>query len=205
MMTHFNLGALFAVVFALSVRADNAKDYFEINKDVILNQVVTESDSNIFVIGKTKGSKIFSTSSNYSKAEEFAKWNLGDRYKSTVSWPQDVTEEEKQLAWLEYRTQKKANFHFSGMYRIYADKMTNGEYRVVMCFPRNQVWITPPTELDIKLAITKVRKRIREKEKQAVMLLEELPTKIPENKGHSGFKEDGGVKILETEDENLIL
>ena len=154
MMTHFNIGALFAVVFALSVRADNAKDYFEINKDVILNQVVTESDSNIFVIGITKGSKILSTSSNYSKAEEFAKWNLGDRYKNTVSWPQDVTEEEKRLAWLEYRTRKKENFSFSGMYRIYADKMTDGEYRVVLCFPKNQVRIAPPTEVDIKTAIT---------------------------------------------------
>ena len=205
MMTHFNVVAFFAFAFALSVKADNAKGYFETNKDTILNQVVTESDSNVFVIGKTKGSKILSTASNYSRAEETAKWNLGDRYKSIVSWPQDVTEEEKRLAWLEYRTQKKENFHFSGMYRIYADKMTNGEYRVVMCFPKKQILIVPPTEGDIRSAIVEVRKRKQEEEELIGKLFEKLPANSPEKKNNSVLKENDGTKILETEDVDLIL
>ena len=91
------------VLVALSVFADKAHEVFNAHRDEILSAGVTTIDGNVYLVGKSSSPRNRGDAVGWTKAEENAKWNLGDRHRATAPWAEDVTASERESAWLEYR------------------------------------------------------------------------------------------------------
>ena len=98
---------------------------------------------------------------NETKAEENAKWNIGDRHKATAVWPPDVVEAEKDAAWLEYRAMHPNRFHVVGLQRIWTKKTPPDGYMVVMSAPAEFLELSPPTAQELSVAVSRMRQKKR--------------------------------------------
>mgnify|MGYP003294559273 CR=1 FL=1 len=160
MKTLYNV-IVIASCIALSAFADEAHDVFLARKDAILAQTVTVCGGVAFSVGRTTSPRSRGDAVGYTKAEEQAKWNLGDKFRATASWPTDVLEEEKDAVWIEYRSEHPERFSVFGMQRIYSKKNPPDCYVVVMAFPAEQVNVPAPTDQELQIALSKVRERRR--------------------------------------------
>ena len=160
MKTRFNV-LIIASCVTLSASADKAHDAFSANKDAILAQPVTVCGDVAFSVGKATSPRGRGDAVGYSKAEECAKWNLGDKFRATAAWPADIQDSEKDLAWLEYRSQHPERLSVFGMQRILTQKTPPDNYMVVLSFPADQIEVSEPTATELKSALDKVRERRR--------------------------------------------
>ncbi len=147
------------ICIVLSAFADKTHDVFESNKDIILSQPVTVCGEIAFAVGRVKSSHNSGSAVGYAKAEELAKWNIGNKYRESAQWPRDVLESEKNEAWLEYRCLHPERFTLSGMQRIWTKKTQPDIYTVVIGFPAAAINVPEPTSAELKEALNAVRER----------------------------------------------
>ena len=159
--------ALGMLVVALSAFADKVHDVFNAHRDEILSAGVTTVDGNVYLVGTANSPRNRGDAVGWTKAEENAKWNLGDRHRATAEWPPDATEEEKDAAWLEYRVMHPNRFHVVGLQRIWTQKTPPDGYMVVMSVPAEFVNLAPPTAQDLATAVGCVREKKRLAEEAA--------------------------------------
>lgn len=155
------LGLVWTICTALSAKADKAHDTFEANKDVILSRPVTVCGETAFAVGRARSSRNLGSAVGYAKAEEVAKWNIGDKYRAVAKWPTDILESEKAKAWLEYRCLHPERFTLTGMQRIWTKKTQPDTYIVVIGFPAVAINIPEPTTAELKKSLDIVRERKR--------------------------------------------
>lgn len=160
MKTLFNSLAI-ASCIVLSASADKAHDVFAANTDAILAQPISVYGEVAFAVGRATSPRKRGDAVGYGKAEEQAKWNLGERFRATAPWPADIQEDEKASAWLEYRSSHPERFSVFGMQRILTRKKAPDNYLVVMSFPAAQVNVQPPSPEELKAALARVRTRRR--------------------------------------------
>ncbi|MGN0852017.1 MAG: hypothetical protein ACI4Q3_01425 [Kiritimatiellia bacterium] len=163
MKTLFNSLAI-ASCIVLSASADKAHDVFAANKDAILAQPISVYGEVAFAVGEATSPRRWGDAVGYSKAEAQAKWNLGDRFRATAPWPEDIQADEKKAAWSEYRALHPERFSVFGMQRILTRKKSPDNYLVVMSFPAAQVNVPPPSPEELKVAVEKVRSMRRSAE-----------------------------------------
>ena len=155
------------VLVALSVFADKAHEVFNAHRDEILSAGVTTIDGNVYLVGKSSSPRNRGDAVGWTKAEENAKWNLGNRHRATAEWPLDVTEEEKEAAWLDYRASHPNRFHVVGLQRVWSQKMPPDGYLVVLAVPSEFVNLSPPTAQELVMAVGRVREKKRLAEEAA--------------------------------------
>lgn len=216
MKMRFNFTAL-AIFMALSASADKAHELFDAHFDEILASKLSVYEDVAYAVGRANSPRGRGDAVGYTKAEEQAKWNLGEKYRSVAPWPTDILEGEKDVTWLEYRCAHPERFSTLGMQRIYSRKIQTDGYVVVMAFPAAQVDVPAPTVQDLQLALFKVRERKRlaalrkAQEEVAERKAKERTDAVRKNDtaGWALQKEDdkgkGNVKKYENLDENLML
>jgi len=155
------------VLVALSVFADKAHEVFNAHRDEILSAGVTTIDGNVYLVGKANSPRKFGDAIGWTKAEENAKWNIGDRHRTTAVWPPDVAEAEKEATWLEYRAMHPNRFHVVGLQRIWTQKTPPDGYVVVMSAPAEFLELSPPTTQELAVAVSQMRKKRRLAEEAA--------------------------------------
>ena len=160
MKMRFNV-TLLATLIALSASADKAHEVFAEKSEDILSRPVSVVGDVAYSVGRANSPRNRGDAVGYTKAEEQAKWNLGEKFRATAPWPEDILEEEKSATWLEYRSEHPERFSVFGMQRIYSKKSPPDGYVVVMAFPAEQVNVPAPTAQDFKAALSKVRERRR--------------------------------------------
>ena len=160
MKMRFNV-AFLATLIALSASADRAHEVFAEKSEDILSRPVSVVGDVAYTVGRANSPRNRGDAVGYTKAEEQSKWNLGEKFRATAPWPTDILEEEKDAAWLEYRSEHPERFSVFGMQRIYSKKTPPDGYVVVMALPAEQVNISAPTAQDLQTALSKVRERRR--------------------------------------------
>jgi len=155
---------LAVLCMALSAFADKVHEIFKANRDAVLASDVSVFDDVAFSVGRATSPQNRGDSVGYTKAEEQAKWNLGNKHRAVAPWPEDATASEKDDAWVEYRCQHQERFSVLGMQRVWSKKAGPGNYVVVMGFPAEQVNIPAPKKEELRLAIESVRERKRKVE-----------------------------------------
>ena len=195
--------ALGIVVVALSAFADKVHDVFNAHRDEILSAGVSTIDSNVYLVGKANSPRNRGDAVGWMKAEENAKWNLGDRHRATAPWSADVTTSEKESAWLEYRAANPNRFHVVGMQRIWTQKTSPDGYTVVMSVPAELVNLAPPTAQELATAVCRVREKRRQAEEAARRAAEESARKAAAEKAarkaeaEAADRKAGARKVLE--------
>ena len=197
MKTLFN-SIVIASCVTLSASADKAHDAFSANKDAILAQTVSVCGEVAFSVGRAVSPRNRGDSVGYAKAEEQAKWNLGDKYRAIAAWPDDIEESEKDAAWTEYRIQHPKRFSVFGMQRILTKKTPPDNYLVVMSFPADQVDVPKPSAEELKVALEKIRERKRIAEERARKQAEEAAKKA-QTTGDVDDKSESQVEPLENQ------
>ena len=208
MKTLFN-SIVIASCVTLSALADKAHDVFAANRDVILAQTISVYEQVAFTVGRATSPRNRGDSVGYAKAEEQAKWNLGDKYRATAVWPDDIKESEKNAAWTEYRSRHPDRFSVFGMQRILTKKTPPDNYLVVMSFPADQVDVPKPSVEELKVALERIRKRKRIAEERARKQAEGAAKKTQtreevENQQPVKSKEDK-IQKFDNLDEDLML
>ena len=206
------------VLVALSVFADKAHEVFNAHRDEILSAGVTTIDGNVYLVGKSNSPRSRGDAVGWTKAEENAKWNLGDRHRATAEWPPDVTEEEKEAAWLDYRASHPNRFHVVGLQRVWTQKMPPDGYLVVLAVPSEFVSLSPPTAQELAMAVGRVREKKRLAEEAAKRAAAEAARKAAaeeaarkaeaeaaERKAGARKLLDGGAIRQQQVDEDLVL
>ena len=155
------------VLVALSACADKVHEVFNAHRDEILAAGVTTIDGNVYLVGKSNSPRNRGDAVGWTKAEENAKWYLGDSHRATAHWASDVTESEKEAAWLEYRAAHPNRFHAVGLQRIWTQKREPDEYMVVLSVPAEFVSLSPPTAQELAMAVGRVREKKRLAEESA--------------------------------------
>lgn len=153
--------AILAILGALSVLADKAHDVFDEKSEEILSRPFSVIGDVAYAVGWANSPRNRGDAVGYAKAEEHAKWNLVEQFRTSAPWPADILDEEKNAAWLEYRSEHPLSFSVFGMQRIYSKKSPPDGYVVVMSFPAEQVNIPAPTSQDLQAALSKVRESRR--------------------------------------------
>ena len=149
------------LLVALSVSADKVHELFNAHRDQILSAGVSTIDGNVYLVGKANSPRKLGDAVGWTKAEEYAKWNIGDRHKATAVWPPDVAETEKDAAWLEYRAMHPNRFHVVGLQRIWTQKAPPDGYVVVMSAPAEFLELSPPTTQELAVAVSRMREKKR--------------------------------------------
>ena len=209
--------ALGIIVVALSAFADKVHDVFNAHRDEILSAGVSTIDGNVYLVGKANSPRNRGDAVGWTKAEENAKWNLGDRHRATALWAADVMPSEKESAWLEYRTANPNRFHVVGMQRIWTQKTAPDGYLVVMSAPAEFVNLAPPTAQELAIAVNRVREKRRKAEEIARRAEEEAARKVAEEAARKAEAEaaerkagarkvfDGGTIRQQQLDEAMVL
>jgi len=210
--------ALGMIVVALSAFADKVHDVFNAHRDEILSAGVSTIDGNVYLVGKANSPRNRGDAVGWTKAEENAKWNLGDRHRVLAPWASDVTPLEKESAWLEYRAANPNRFHVVGMQRVWTQKTPPDGYMVVMSVPAEYVNLAPPTAQELKIAVNCVREKRRKAEEAARRAAEEAARKAAaeeaarkaeaeaaERKAGARKVLDGGTIRQQQLDEDLVL
>ena len=210
--------ALGVVVVALSAFADKVHDVFNTHRDEILSAGVSTIDGNVYLVGKANSPRNRGDAVGWAKAEENAKWNLGDRHRATAPWAADVTSSEKESAWIEYRVANPNRFHVVGMQRIWTQKTPPDGYTVVMSVPVEFVSLEPPTAQELAIAVNRVREKRRQAEEAARWAAEEAARKAAaaeaarkaeveatERKAGARKVLDGGTIRQQQLDEDMVL
>ena len=203
---------------ALSACADKAHESFNAHRDEILSAGVTTIDGNVYLVGKSNSPRNRGDAVGWTKAEENAKWHLGDRHRATAQWASDVTESEKEAAWLEYRAAHPNRFHAVGLQRIWTQKREPDEYMVVLSVPAEFVSLSPPTSHELAAAVATVREKRRLAEEAAKRAAMEAARKAEaeeaarkaareaaERKAGARKVLDGGAVQQQQIDEDLVL
>ena len=206
------------VLVALSVYADKAHEAFNAHRDEILSAGVSTFDGNVYLVGKANSPRNRGDAVGWTKAEENAKWNLGDRHRATAPWADDVTASERESAWLEYRAANPNRFHIVGMQRIWTQKTLPDGYIVVMSVPAEFVNLAPPTAQELAIAVNRVREKRRQAEEAARRAAEEAARKAAaeaaarkaeaeaaERKAGARKVLDGGTIRQQQLDEDMVL
>lgn len=205
-----------ATLFALSASADRAHELFAEKSEDILSRPVSVIGDVAYTVGRASSPRNRGDAIGYTKAEEQAKWNLGEKFRATAHWSADILEEEKDAAWLEYRSEHPERFSVFGMQRIYSKKTPPDGYVVVMAFPAEQVNVPAPTDQELQIALSKVREMRRlaalkkaqeEAAKKKVGELDNAVNKKNDAAGQTLHKAEdtGAVKKHESLDEDLML
>ena len=149
------------LLVALSASADKVHELFNAHRDQILSAGVSTIDGTVYLVGKANSPRKLGDAVGWTKAEENAKWNIGDRHKATAVWPPDVVEAEKDAAWLEYRAMHPNRFHVVGLQRIWTKKTPPDGYMVVMSAPAEFLELSPPTAQELSVAVSRMRQKKR--------------------------------------------
>ena len=210
--------AIGVVVVALSAFPDKVHDVFNAHRDEILSAGVSAIDGNVYLVGKANSPHNRGDAVGWTKAEENAKWNLGDFHRASAPWPLDVTPLEKGSAWLEFRAANPNRFHIIGLQRIWTQKIPPDGYMVVMSAPAEFVNLAPPTVEELAMAVNRVREKRRQAEEAARLAAEEAARKIAaeeaarraeaelaERKAGARKVLDGGVIRQQQVDEDMAL
>jgi len=203
----FNALAL-TLMCTLSAFADRVHDVFDAHRDEILAAGVSVFDGNVYLVGKANSPRRRGDAVGWTKAEENAKWNLGDRHRATAPWAEDVTASERESAWLEYRAANPSRFRVAGLQRVWTLKTPPDGYLVVMSVPEEYVSLAPPTAQELAMAVSRVRERRRLAEEAARRAAEEEAARsaeAAERKDDAQKAPDGGVIRLEQLDEDMML
>ena len=205
-------------VVALSAFADKVHDSFNAHRDEILSAGVSTIDGNVYLVGKARSPRNRGDSVGWTKAEENAKWNLGDCHRATAHWAADVTPDEKEAAWLEYRAANPNRFRVVGMQRVWTQKTPPDGYLVVMSVPAEFVTLSPPTAQELAVAVSRVREKRRRAEEAARRAMEEAARKAAleeaarkadaeaaERKSGARKVLDGGTVRQQQLDEDMVL
>ena len=198
------------VLVALSVFADKAHEVFNAHRDEILSAGVTTIDGNVYLVGKSNSPRNRGDAVGWTKAEENAKWNLGNRHRTTAEWLPDVTEEEKEAAWLDYRASHPNRFHVVGLQRVWSQKMPPDGYLVVLVVPSEFVSLSPPTSQELVMAVGRVREKKRLAEEAARKAAAEeaarkAASEAAEREAGARKVLDGGAIRQQQVDEDLVL
>lgn len=191
------------MVMALSAFADKAHDVFNAHRDEILSAGISTIDGNVYIVGSANSPRNRGDAVGWAKAEENAKWNIGDKHRATAPWAADVTTSEMELAWLEYRAANPNRFHIVGMQRIWTQKTPPDGYMVVMSVPAEFVNLSPPTAQELAIAVNRVRERRRQAEDSAKRAAEEAARKAAEKElalkaeAEAAERKAGARKVLD--------
>lgn len=214
MKMRFNV-AFLATLIALSASADRAHEVFAEKSEDILSRPVSVIGDVAYTVGRANSPRNRGDAVGYTKAEEQAKWNLGEKFRETAPWPTDILEEEKDAAWIEYRSEHPERFSVFGMQRIYSKKNPPDCYVVVMAFPAEQVNVPAPTDQELQIALSKVRERrrlaaLKKAQEEAAKQKTGDENKAAKNNDAAGqtlqkAEDAGAVKKHENLDEDLML
>lgn len=194
------------VVASLSVFADRPHDLFNAHREKILSEHVVTIDDYVFLVGRANSPRNRGDAVGWTKAAESAKWNLGDRFKVSAAWASDVTEEEKRVGWMEYRTMHPNRFNIVGMQRVWTQKTPPDGYIVVMAVPSTSVDLSPPTENDLRKAVEIIRKRRRSQREAEIRKAERAKAEAEAAKKRAGYREESSGAVRQQQaDEDLIL
>lgn len=211
------MSALIALCVLSAGAADKAHEVFDQNKDTILAAPVTILEGQVYVVGEATSPKNRGDAVGWTLAESNAKWNIGERHFATAAWPDGLTEAEKVEAWKEYRVAHPEHFSIVGFQRIWTQKPSSEEFRLVISFPAEFVDLTPPSAADLSACVEIARKRRKQAEEAARKKAEELAKRkeaeeaerkkaeeeAKHKAGYQEVKEDGSVQ-QQLLDEDLI-
>lgn len=197
--------------------ADKAHEVFELNKETILAAPVTVLEGQVYVVGETVSPKNRGDAVGWSLAEANAKWNIGERHFATAAWPEGLTEDEKTEAWKEYRLAHPEHFSVVGFQRIWTQKPSSEEFRLVISFPAEFVDLTPPSAAELAACVKAAREHRKRAEEAARKQAEEsskqkaaeesarrnAEEEAKRKAGYREVKEDGSVQQQQL-DEDLI-
>lgn len=196
----FNLVACLILLTGVA-QATPVQESFIANRADILSRATTVVGDYVFSVGRATSPRNRGDAVGYTKAEEQAKWNLGDKYRDTAAWPSDILETEKTEAWIEYRSQRPERFSVMGMQRIQTKKTPPDNYMVVMSFPSDQINVPRPTPEALKSALDAVRERKRVAEERARKVAEEATRKarLAEGAEQNALKDEVSAPIAPKE------
>ena len=196
----------FMILAALSVCADRPHDLFNAHRERILSEGVVAIEDFVFLVGRAKSLRNSGDAVGWTKAAESAKWELGNRFKQTAPWAFDVSEEEKEAGWLEYRAMHPQRFSIVGMQRIWTCKNSPDGFLVVLAIPAAYVDLSPPTEDDLRQAVAEVRNRRKRQQEAEIKEAIRVKAESEAAKGRAGYREEtkNGVRQQQV-DEDLIL
>lgn len=210
--------ALGIALMALSAIADKAHETFKTHRDEILSSGVSTFDGTVYLTGKADSPRNRGDAVGWTKAEELAKWNLGDRHKASAPWPAGVTDSDKEEAWIEYRAANPDRFHVVGMQRIWTQKIPPEGYMVVLAIPAEFVNLTPPSRQELADAVCRMREKRRLAEEARRRAEEEAVRKAAEEaarrkaEAEAAERKAGARKVLpggavqqQQLDEDLVL
>lgn len=160
MRSEIAISAIVAVA-AFSAFADDVHDAFNARRDEILSAGVSTVGGSVYLVGRANSPRNRGDAVGWTKAEENAKWNLGDRHRAGAPWAADVADDEKEAAWLEYRAAHPNRFRVAGLQRVWTRKTPPDLYEVVIAVPAEFVDFAPPTAAELAQAVGVVRERRR--------------------------------------------
>ena len=203
---HSKILIALSFMIVLSAFADKTHDVFNANREKILANDFSVIDDVAFVVGRAKSPRNRGDAVGWTKAESSAKWFIGDRFRATACWPLDTTEDEKRLAWLEYRSMHSNRFKIIGLQRVLSQKKTPEDYTVVLSVPANLIELSPPSREDLEKAVSVVRERKRKAEDLAIREIERKKQEAEASKRTAGYREEVGDGVRQQQvDEDLIL
>lgn len=160
MKTRFELLASVAATL-LAATASPVHETFNAHREEILSSGIAVFDNTVFLSGTAQSPRKWGDAVGWSKAEDAAKWHLGDRYLASAQWQADATEDEKKLAWKEYRATHPNRFGLVGLQRIWSKKTPPDGYTVVLAVPEEFVNMEPPSVQELGVAVARVREMRR--------------------------------------------
>ena len=199
MMMRFNhLLACGLIGVTQFVMADKAHEVFAQRQEAILSEPVTVSEGIVFLVGEAISPARRGDAVGWGLAEANAKWALGERHREASVWATDVTEDEKDAAWIVYRSAHPERFSITGLQRIWSEKPSEDAYCLVLAVPESCVDMTPPKASELADCVKKVRERRKKASEIAEVVVREVgqDTHINAEKGNAtGSKERLGDKI----------
>ena len=207
MMMRFNL-AVCAMILTGAAFAAPVQETFESNKEKILAEATSVIGDLVFSVGRAKQTLRAGDEIGFTKAATLAFANLDLLNFKNVQWPASVCADEKNAAWMIYRSKHPFGLTIEGGQRVYSSKTGNDKYLVVMSFPCEKVFMDAPRREDIDAAISQYREELKRLTEEAERIAERRATNRldVQNAQIEGRVDDNGtVKRHENFDADLML
>ena len=168
----FNL-AISGMILAGAAFAVPCQEAFELNKENILAETASAVGEWVFSVGRARQTLRVGDEIGFSKAATLAFANIDLLNFKKAEWPALASEDEKNAAWVIYRSRHPFGLTIEGGHRVHACKTGNGKYLVVMAFPRASVFADTPLREDLCMALSQYRDELKKMEGEVAKIVAE--------------------------------
>lgn len=207
-MTRFDL-MVFAMILAGIAFAVPVQETFESNREKILAESTSVIGDWVFSVGRAKQTLRAGDEVGFSKAATLAYANLDLINFKSAQWPALVGPEEKNAAWMIYRSRHPFSLTIDGGQRVCSCKTGKAQYLVVMAFPRARVFTDVPQREELEVAISLYREEMKKVAEEMARIAAErnVTNRLDACDAPIESRKDdaGGVRKRESFDANLML